>query len=158
LEFWVANQLLNYQGGKPRVSLDELIAGADGGIGSVLYDPDDEFFHDARPIPEAYSNLVAQMDNVELEVAGKIKIATNPAQVRKYLHDDQKFLFHCVEGAFALGGDPSNLEKLAARGVAYVILPTYSFAALPRARMPFRMSPTQFSKPCSIRNRTPESD
>src|SRR5215471_11730119 len=122
LEFLVANQLLNYQGGKPRVSLDELIAGADGGIGSVLYDPDDEFFHDATPIPEAYGNLVAQMDNVELEVAGKVKIATNPAQVRKYLQDDEKFLFHCVEGAFALGGDSSNVEKLAARGVAYVIV------------------------------------
>ena len=64
IEFWIANQLLNYQGGKPRVSLEELIAGADGGIGSVLYDPDDEFFHDAKPNAAAFANLMAQMDNV----------------------------------------------------------------------------------------------
>ncbi|HTM50415.1 MAG TPA: membrane dipeptidase [Bryobacteraceae bacterium] len=122
LEFWVANQLLNYQGGKPRVSLDEVMAGAPGGIGSVLYDPDDEFFHDAKPRPEAFLNLLAQMKNVEDEVAGKIKVATNPAQVRQYLAGGQKFLFHCVEGAFAFGGDPGNVDKLAARGVAYVIV------------------------------------
>src|SRR5205823_5078505 len=94
----------------------------DGGIGSVLYDPDDEFFHDATPIPEAFDNLIAQMDNVEKEVSGKVKLATNAAQIRQYLHEDQKFLFHCVEGAFALGGNPKNVETLAARGVAYVII------------------------------------
>ena len=121
-EFWIANQLLNYQGGKPRVTLDELIAGADGGIGSVLYDPEDEFFHDATPLPGAFDHLMAQMDEVEKEVAGKIPVATNPAQVRQYLHDDRKFLFHCVEGAFALGGDAANADRLAARGVAYVII------------------------------------
>src|SRR6266446_3113577 len=67
-EFWAANMLLNFQGGKPRASLDELLAGSSGGIGSVLYDPDDEFFHDAEPIPEAFCNPLAQMDNVETEV------------------------------------------------------------------------------------------
>ncbi len=36
LEFWAANMLLNFQGGKPRASLDELLAGSSGGIGSVL--------------------------------------------------------------------------------------------------------------------------
>jgi microsomal dipeptidase-like Zn-dependent dipeptidase len=122
LEFWAANQLLNYQGGKPRVSLDELLAGADGGIGSVLNDPDDEFFHDATPVPGAFQNLLAQMQNVENEVQGKVQIARNPAQVRQFLQDDQRFLFHCVEGAFALGGDAANADTLAARGVAYVII------------------------------------
>jgi hypothetical protein len=38
IEFWAANMLLNFQGGQPRVSLDELLKGASGGIGSVLYD------------------------------------------------------------------------------------------------------------------------
>jgi microsomal dipeptidase-like Zn-dependent dipeptidase len=122
VEFWVANQLLNAQGGKARVSLDLLLAGADGGIGSVLYDPDDEFFHDSSPRPEAFPNLIAQMDNVEREVEGKVVIAKNPKQVRQYLADDRRFLFHCVEGAFALGGDPANLDVLAARGVAYIII------------------------------------
>jgi microsomal dipeptidase-like Zn-dependent dipeptidase len=122
LEFWVANQLLNYQGGQPRVSLAELIAGADGGIGSVLYDPDDEFFHDATPIPGAFVNLLAQMKNVEDEVQGKVQIARNPGQVRDFLHADERFLFHCVEGGFGLGGDPANVDILAQRGVAYVIV------------------------------------
>jgi microsomal dipeptidase-like Zn-dependent dipeptidase len=122
LEFWVANQLLNYQGGKPRVTLTELLAGADGGIGSVLYDPDDEFFHDDSPVPGAFANLLAQMKNVEDAVQGKVTVVRNPTQLADCLRDDQRFLFHCVEGAFALGGDPANADILAARGVAYVIL------------------------------------
>ena len=122
LEYWVANQFLNYQGGKPRVSLDELIAGADGGIGSVLYDPDDEFFHDATPIPAAFDHLLAQMANVEAEVAGKVTVVRNPDQLEECLHSHEKFLFHSVEGAFALGGNPDNVDVLASRGVAYVVV------------------------------------
>jgi hypothetical protein len=64
-EFWAANMLLNFQGGKPRVSLDELLSGASGGIGSVLYDPDDEFFRDAKPVPHAFKDLLAQMNQAE---------------------------------------------------------------------------------------------
>jgi microsomal dipeptidase-like Zn-dependent dipeptidase len=122
LEFWVANQLLNYQGGQPRVTLAELIAGADGGIGSVLYDPEDEFFHDDKPVPGAFQNLCAQMKNVEYEVQGKVTIARNPAQIRDCLQNDQRFLFHCVEGAFAFDGDPANVDTAAKLGVAYVII------------------------------------
>ena len=122
IEYWLANQLLNYQSGTPRVSLDELVAGADGGIGSVLYDPDDEWFHDAVPIPAAFDNLLAQMANVEKEVAGKVTVVRNPTQLEKSLHGHEKFLFHCVEGAFALGGNPDNVDILASHGVAYVIL------------------------------------
>jgi len=123
LEFWAANMLLNFQGGKPRASLDELLAGSSGGIGSVLYDPDDEFFHDAEPIPEAFGNLLAQMDNVETEVRGKVTVVRNPAKLADcLLRTHEKFLFHCVEGGFALGGDAANVDELAARGVAYVIV------------------------------------
>jgi len=122
LEFWAANQLLNYQGGQPRVTLAELLAGADGGIGSVLNDPDDEFFRDATPVPGAFQNLLAQMQNVENEVQGQVQIARNPAQVAACLQNDQRFLFHCVEGAFALAGDAANADILASRGVAYVII------------------------------------
>jgi hypothetical protein len=50
------------------VSLEELIAGADGGIGSVLYDPDDQFFHDATPSPEAFDNLIAQIVGIEYSI------------------------------------------------------------------------------------------
>jgi len=122
IEYWAAQQLFNYQNGAPRVSLTELLAGSPGGIGSVLYDPDDEFFHDATPIPAAFDNLLAQMDDVEKEVAGQVAVVRNPAQLQQYLDEDRRFLFHCVEGAFALGGNPDNVEALAARGVAYVVV------------------------------------
>ncbi len=122
IEYFVAQHLLNYQNGKPRVSLDELLAGSPGGIGSVLYDPDDEFFRDATPRPEAFPNLIAQMNNVEAEVAGRVTVVRNPAQLQACLDNGTKFLFHCVEGGFELGGDPANVDTLAARGVAYVIV------------------------------------
>jgi len=115
--------LLNFQGGSPRVSLEALLSGAEGGIASVLYDPEDEFFHDAKPVPEAFGNLIAQMENVEKEIAGNLNLARNPAQVRRcLLETKEKFLFHCVEGAFALSGDVRNVDVLASRGVAYVIV------------------------------------
>lgn len=124
LEYWAANMLLNFQGGSPRVSLDALLAGAQGGVASVLYDPEDEFFHDATPVPEAFAHLMAQMDNVEAELAtkapGKVTVARNPTQLANCLHDGRKFLVHCVEGAFALGGNADNVDQLARRGVAYV--------------------------------------
>ena len=123
LEFWAANQLLNYQSGRPRVSLDDLVAGSPGGIGSVLLDPEDELFQASHPIPRAFANLIAQMDNVEEELRDSaVTLVRNPAELRKCLEDGKKFLFHCVEGAFGLGGDPNNVAVLARRGVAYVIV------------------------------------
>jgi microsomal dipeptidase-like Zn-dependent dipeptidase len=123
IEFWAANMLLNFQGGTPRISLDELLAGANGGVASVLYDPEDEFFRDATPVPEAFGHLLAQMANVEAEVAGRVKVVRNPAQLRRCLVETkEKFLFHAVEGAFALGGNAGNVDTLASRGVAYVII------------------------------------
>lgn len=122
LEFLAANLLLNYQAGEPRVSLQKLVAGSPGGIGSVLCDPEDEFFHGARPVPGAFKNLLAQMDNVEKEVAGSVTVVLNPATLRRCLESGQRFLFHCVEGAYGLGGKPNNVSVLAQRGVAYVIV------------------------------------
>ena len=122
LEYWAANQLLNYQAGEPRVSLKTLLAGSPGGIGSVLCDPEDEFFHDARPVPEAFEHLLAQMANVETEVAGSVTVVRNPASLRRCLENGQRFLLHCVEGAYGLGGKPDNVSVLAQRGVAYVIV------------------------------------
>jgi microsomal dipeptidase-like Zn-dependent dipeptidase len=122
IEFWAANMLLNFQGGQPRVTLDELLKGASGGIGSVLYDPEDEFFQNATPIPAAFDHLLAQMDNVEAEVAGQVTVVRNPAQMADCVKAGQKFLFHCVEGAFSLGGSVDNIEVQASRGVAYLIV------------------------------------
>jgi microsomal dipeptidase-like Zn-dependent dipeptidase len=140
-EYWLANQLLNYQGGVPRVSLDKLLAGAEGGIASVLYDPDDEFFHDATPIPDAFPHLIAQMDQVENEVAGKIRVVRNPVQLADALSSHQKFLLHCVEGAFALGGNPVNADKLAARGVAYVVIAHLFFRGVAACQNAFPFVP-----------------
>jgi microsomal dipeptidase-like Zn-dependent dipeptidase len=122
VEFWAANMLLNFQGGKARVSLNNLLAGAPGGIGSVLYDPDDEFFRSAKPVPSAFPDVLAQLDQVESELkkSGKVKIARNPGDVANYLASEDRFVFHCLEGAFAFGGDPNNVQKIAARGIAYV--------------------------------------
>jgi microsomal dipeptidase-like Zn-dependent dipeptidase len=122
LEYWAANQLLNYQKGAPRVSLKNLLLGADGGIGSVLYDPEDEFFHDSAPVPAAIGDLLAQMRNVEDEISGQVYVVRNPSDLEVRLHARQKFLFHCVEGAFCLSGNENNVDVLAAKGVAYVIV------------------------------------
>lgn len=122
LEYWAANMLLNFQGGTPRVGLPALRGGAPGGIASVLYDPEDEFFQNATPIPEAFDHLVAQLDNVEAEVNGIVTVVRNPSQLSQCLTDGQRFLVHAVEGAFALGGDVDNVGVLASRGVAYVVV------------------------------------
>jgi microsomal dipeptidase-like Zn-dependent dipeptidase len=122
LEYWAANHLLNYQKGAPRVSLQNLLAGADGGIGSVLYDPEDEFFHDATPVPAAIGDLFAQMQNVEDEISGQVYLVKNPNDLQARLDARQKFLFHCVEGAFCVSGDETNVDALATKGVAYVIV------------------------------------
>lgn len=124
LEFWVANHLFNFQAGEPRVSLAHLVEGSPGGIGSVLYDPDDEFFRGPEPRPEAFQNLLAQLANVEAEVQkdGRVRIVRNPAELRACLDSGQRFLFHCVEGALGLGGIPDNVGVLASKGIAYIII------------------------------------
>jgi microsomal dipeptidase-like Zn-dependent dipeptidase len=122
IEFLVANHLLNFQRGDPRVSLANLLAGADGGIGSVLYDPDDEFFRNANPLPKAFPDLQAQMANVEQEIAGRVCLVKNPNDLQRRLDAREKFLFHCVEGAFSLSGDENNVDAMAAGGIAYVIV------------------------------------
>jgi microsomal dipeptidase-like Zn-dependent dipeptidase len=122
IEFWVANMLMNYRGGVPRVKLDDVLKGAPGGIASVLYDPEDEFFHDAKPIPEAFAHLLAQLGNVESEVKGKVTVLRKPRRLRECLKNGERFLIHVVEGALALGGDAGYVSELASRGVAYVIV------------------------------------
>jgi membrane dipeptidase len=124
IEFWAANMLLNFQGGKPRVSLENLLAGAPGGIGSVLYDPEDEFFKTAQPVHLAFDHLLAQLDEVESELtkSGQVNIARDPDDVERCLGSGERFVFHCVEGGFCFSGDPGNAKRLAAHGIAYVVL------------------------------------
>jgi membrane dipeptidase len=146
LEFWAANLLLNCASGHPRVSLDKLEAGSPGGVGSVLYDPDDEFFRDAKPRPQAFANLMAQMDNVEKEIAASndaVRVARNSADLKRFFDAGQRFLFHCMEGGFAFGGDPVNVARAAARGVAYVIVAHLFFRGLATCANAFPFLPDE---------------
>jgi microsomal dipeptidase-like Zn-dependent dipeptidase len=156
LELWAANLLLNYASGHPRVSLNEFEAGSPGGAGSVLYDPDDEFFRDAKPRPEAFQNLLAQMDNVEKEIGssrGAVQFAKSSADVNKFFQSQQRFLFHSIEGAFAFGGDPANVAVAAARGVAYVIVAHLFFRGVAACANAFPFLPDEL-----FRALNPEQD
>lgn len=121
------NRTLNYEGLQPRVSLKRWFGdkSADSvtGFASVLYDPQDEFFVDAKPRPEAFGHILDQMDRVEAEIRndGRVAIARNPAQVEVCLKEGRKFLFHTLEGGYSLGGKAGNVKVLADRGVASII-------------------------------------
>lgn len=125
VEFWAANHLLNFQHGKPRVTPELLHRGQVKAFASVLYDPEDEFFHDATPIPGAFDHLMIQLQEVEAALAADplIVLAKSPQKLEQVLNDPSKVAaFHCVEGALALGGNPDNVVPLAGAGVAYVIV------------------------------------
>jgi membrane dipeptidase len=146
LEFFAANLLLNAAAGHPRVGLTEFEAGSPGGAGSVLYDPDDEFFRDAKPRPQVFQNLLAQMDNVEAELGasrGAVQMARNPGDVKRFFDSRQRFLFHCMEGAFAFGGNAANVAAAAARGVAYVIVAHLFFRGVATCENAFPFLPDE---------------
>jgi microsomal dipeptidase-like Zn-dependent dipeptidase len=121
LTLWGANLILNYRRGQPRITGDLVHKGHVGAFASVLYDPDDEFFRQEAPRPEAFANLAAQIAQVEFECqrAG-IAVARSADDVQIAIDAGTPALFHSVEGAFALGGDPSNVKTLAERGIAYM--------------------------------------
>lgn len=120
-EFMAANMLVNYWKGRPRVRLEDLLAGQPGAIGSVLYDPEDEFFQGVQPVPGAFDRLKAQLQNVEAEVAGRVRVVRNPADLEACVRSGERCLFHCIEGGFGFGGVAANVDEAAALGVAYVI-------------------------------------
>lgn len=123
------NHLVNYERGKPRVSLENWFADFGNrvtGFASVLHDPEDELLVDtgSEPRPGAFANIMAQLANVEEEIdatKGRVKIARNPGQVEDFVKRGQPFLFHTLEGGFSLGGDEKNVAKLAKYGVASII-------------------------------------
>ncbi|MDP9362491.1 MAG: dipeptidase [Acidobacteriota bacterium] len=123
------NVLMNFDHGKPRVSLERWFAdNPDGGVtgfGSVLYDAEDDFFVDATPIPNAFSHILRQLENVERELkadpAVRVMVARNPREVEQALLANEKFVFHTLEGGFSLGGDAGHVQELAKHGVASVI-------------------------------------
>jgi membrane dipeptidase len=126
--FDAVNVAYNYENGKPRVSLEHWLADDANwgvtGFGSVLYDPEDDFFVGRDPIPDAFKHIDAQRTNVEAELKLSpvpVQIAKKPADVEQALKDNAKFIFHTLEGGFSLGGNPGNVKELASRGVASII-------------------------------------
>lgn len=121
------NMLVNYEKGKPRVSLSNWFADKGNrvtGFGSVLYDPEDELLVDTgdKPRPEAIKHIEAQRNNVEKEAtAAGVKIARNPKEVDEYLADGVPFIFHTLEGGFSLGGNSDKVAELAKLGIASII-------------------------------------
>jgi microsomal dipeptidase-like Zn-dependent dipeptidase len=119
----LANMSFNSHRGRPRVTLPLAIEGNVGGFGSVLYNPGDEFLRPVAPRPEAFNNTMAQMRQVERALAADASfvLARNPEQLeRAHADSDKVGVFHCVEGAQAVGGDAANVRRLAESGVAYM--------------------------------------
>jgi len=124
-----ANDALNYENGVARMAPDHVAAGKFGGFASVLYDAEDEFLVGRRAKrPEAIDRIEAQACNVEAEAQQLgLVVAKDAATVERCLHRKEKFLIHCVEGAFACGGTEANVPRLARLGVAYLILAHFKF-------------------------------
>ncbi len=133
----LASRFANYRSWiepEPRVTVPQM---REGGVGvglSVLYSFFDELDLDepygARPEPEYIENLIRQLDMVEADIAGNhagvATVARGPAELDAALAGGEVALVHCVEGGFHLGHTAEaverGVERLARRGVAYVIL------------------------------------
>src|SRR5438552_1964941 len=82
-QFDAANVAFNYENGEPRVSLkhwfDDHPSLGVTGLGSVLYDPQDDFFvkDPNQPIPKAICHIEEQLDRVvaEIQQDGRVQIA-----------------------------------------------------------------------------------
>jgi microsomal dipeptidase-like Zn-dependent dipeptidase len=131
----VLSKLFNYQGpgGDPGVTVDLMKQGNVGAALSVLYAPFDEMDlsapYGAPPRSQYVKSLRDQMDLVESTIAADAQnaaMARNPQQLKDVMDSGRVAIVHCVEGAFALGADETEIaatvEEFAGRGVAYVTL------------------------------------
>jgi microsomal dipeptidase-like Zn-dependent dipeptidase len=129
------SRLFNYQGpgDTPSVTVELMRQGDVGAILSVLYSPLDEMDlerpYGARPRPQYIDSVLDQIDRVEAYVAAEplgATVAHDPAALDAAILAGQSAIVHCVEGGFALGATPdevdANVTTLARRGVAYVTL------------------------------------
>ena len=133
----LASRFANYRSffSGPRVEVDSMREGNVGVILSVLYSFFDELDIDAPygspPEPGYLERLLHQLELVEQDIAEEhadaAVVARNPAELEAAIAAGKIALVHCVEGGFHLGATPDGVDegvrKLAARGVAYVILP-----------------------------------
>lgn len=130
----LANQIANYQQGKPAVTIDNLRAGNVGVALSVLISPFAEIDLDkpygAPPSPTYINEVVDQIQVVEQDIAaghgGKAAVAHNQNELQIALAQGRVVLVHAVEGGFHLGDTPAavrdNVRLLARRGVAYITI------------------------------------
>jgi microsomal dipeptidase-like Zn-dependent dipeptidase len=126
---------LNYQGpkGAPSVTVELMRAGEVGAVLSVLYSPMDEMdlrlSYGAPPRPgyikSVYDQIKLVEDHVSAEPLGAT-VAHDAAALDAALGEGRTAIVHCIEGGFALGSTPAeidaNVAELARRGVAYVTL------------------------------------
>jgi microsomal dipeptidase-like Zn-dependent dipeptidase len=131
----VLSRVFNYQGpgGAPGVTVELMRAGDVGAVLSVLYSPLDEMDlslpYGAPPQPGYIDSVYAQIDVVEDHVKSEplgATVAHDPAALDAAIAAGRSAIVHCVEGGFALGATPGevdvNVAELARRGVAYVTL------------------------------------
>ncbi len=128
----IANQLANYEHGKPAVTVPNFRTGNVGVALSVLYAPfsemDLEVPYGAPPAPSYFPDLLQQLDLVEQDIAanysGQAVVARNRNELQIGLAQGKTVLVHCVEGGFHVGDTPAavrdHVRQLARRGVAYI--------------------------------------
>jgi microsomal dipeptidase-like Zn-dependent dipeptidase len=129
------SRLFNYQGPNdtPSVTVERMREGDVGAILSVLFAPFDEMDlelpYGAAPRGRYVDSILQQLQDVEAFVENEplgATIARDPAALDAAIEAGQSAIVHCIEGGFALGGTPAevdaNVTRLAARGVAYVTI------------------------------------
>jgi microsomal dipeptidase-like Zn-dependent dipeptidase len=161
-----ANELLNYQSGQPRVTVESLTAGGVGVALSPLHQFFDEIDLDRvsidvdRPFiplephldwrkPEGryFENVLAQMNQVNEHIgkkhAGTAGVARDWPALRANWEAGRLSLVHAVEGGFSVGSNGqeirANVRTLASLGVAYVTVAHlfYRHVATNAAALPF---------------------
>ena len=122
--FKLMSLVLNERHGQPRVTVESIKAGGVAGMGSVLYNPADEFQLGYAPGKGSFAHVLMQMDEVEQAASNgcDLEVVRNPTELEACLIKGHQALFHCVEGGFCIEGDPGHAVELARRGVAYVII------------------------------------
>jgi microsomal dipeptidase-like Zn-dependent dipeptidase len=118
----------------PRVTIPLLREGGVRVVLSMLYSPFDEMdlhrCYGEAPQPDYFATLIRQLDLVEDTIATRhgdvATVARSPEALDAALAGGATALVHAVEGGFALGATPAevdaNVATLARRGVAYVTL------------------------------------
>ena len=143
----LGNQLLNYQSGRPRVTVETMMAGGVGVALSPLHQFLDEIDLDLvrvdvdppllplaphlewpQPERQYFANLMVQMNQVNLHLAakhaGSAGIARDWRELLANWNRGRLSLVHAVEGGFSVGASEceirANVRTLASLGAVYI--------------------------------------